>query len=515
MSILHVSHMSHAHGDKILYKQVNFELYKGEHLGIVGQNGTGKSTLIRILTGEIVPDSGCVRWQSSIKIGHLDQYAEIFGSDTVKHYLQSAFVELYDLERELHSLYEESAVTGDEMYLHKAAEVQERLDLLGYYSIDSSINKVIQGLGLDAIGIDRPIELLSGGQRTKVILAKLLLEQPDVLLLDEPTNYLDRTHMEWLAQYLNSSEQAFIVVSHHAEFLEQVTTSICDIEGQTVKKYYGKYSEFLNQKAHLREDHIRQYQAQQKRIEQTENFIRKNIAGTNSRNARGRRKQLDRLERIAAPIFITRPSFRFRECPLSVHTALEVNKLEVGYDTPLLPPMTFVVFSGQKLVITGFNGIGKSTLLRTLLGKLKRVSGSFQLADQVKIGYYDQDLKWENDSITPLQIIAERYPHMSVKDIRRYLAQCGVKDSHVVQAIGSLSGGEQSKVKLCSLMLTDCNMLILDEPTNHLDAETKKALQQALIRFTGSIILVSHEEAFYQTWVDQVSNIEQFNDRGE
>lgn len=508
MSLLEIMDMSHGYGDKTLYKQVDMELYKGEHLGIVGQNGTGKSTFVSILTGEIVPDSGTIRWQPNSKIGHLDQYSEMDGEFEVQHYLQSAFAKVYDLEQQLTCLYERCARTGEEALLRKAAELQEQLEVLDYYSIESTINKVVYGLGLDAIGIHRPIHQLSGGQRTKVILAKLLLEQPDVLLLDEPTNFLDVGHIDWLADYLSLSDQTFVVISHNFEFLERIATSICDIEGESIRKYYGKYSEYLKQKAHLREDHIRQYQAQQKKIEQTEAYIQKNIAGNNSKNARGRRKQLDRLERIAPPTFVSRPTITFRETPLSSHTVLKVTKLDVGYDKPLLPSIEFSIANGEKLVITGFNGIGKSTLLKTLVGKLPSLAGEFNFAEQSIIGYFEQELAWREGEMTPLQIIADRYPTMSTKDIRRQLAQCGVKDTHVMQPIRTLSGGEQSKVKLCGLLLSPCNMLILDEPTNHLDAETKDVLQQALRQYKGSILLVSHERTFYQGWIDRVLHIE-------
>ncbi|TCZ80956.1 ABC-F family ATP-binding cassette domain-containing protein [Paenibacillus albiflavus] len=508
MSLLEIMDMSHSFGDKRLYKQVNLELYKGEHLGVVGQNGTGKSTLIHILTGEVIPDEGTVRWQSNLKIGYLDQYAMMDNSSTIREYLQTAYTELYEIEIMLQALYEKSAATGDETFLHKAAEYQQQLDQNDFYLVDSQIDKIATGLGLDAIGCDRVIETLSGGQRAKVILAKLLLEQPDVLVLDEPTNFLDTTHIEWLSDYLMNSKQAFIVVSHNFAFLDRITNCICDIEGETIRKYYGKYTEFLKQKAHLREDHIRQYYAQQKKIEETEAFIRKNIAGVNSKNAKGRRKQLERMERIAPPTFVSKPFFNFRELPLSVHKALEVKKLEVGYNTPLLPELNFVVTGGSKFVITGFNGIGKSTLLKTLVGTLPSISGSYRFAAPVNVGYFEQDLEWDNDQLTPLQIISESYPQMNVKEIRRHLAGCGVKDTHVMQSINTLSGGEQSKVKLCRLMLSACNLLILDEPTNHLDAETKTALQKALQQFKGSVILVSHEPAFYKDWADRIFNIE-------
>lgn len=507
MSLLEVNDLTQRFADKILYDKASFELYKGEHMGIVGQNGAGKSTLIKILTGEIIPDHGLVKWQPGIQIGHLDQYAEINGDCTILDYLRTAFAPLYALEQKMNSIYEEMAATGNVDKLELAARYQERLELSDFYGIDSQIDKVAYGLGIHAIGLERTVEQLSGGQRAKVILAKLLLEKPDVLLLDEPTNFLDQEHVEWLSGYLSAFNGAYIVVSHDFDFLERVTSCICVIEFGTIKKYTGKYSSFLSQKEHLRKDYIRQYEAQRKKIEKTEEYIRKNIAGVNTKIAQGRRKQLERMERLAPPTFVHKPMIQFQEVSLSTHKALVVQDLEIGYNTPLLPKLNFSVMGGQKLVITGFNGIGKSTLLKTLVRNIPVISGYFQFAEPVKIGYFEQDLSWEDETKTPIQIISDAYPNMVEKEIRKQLAWCGVKNTLSTQAIGSLSGGEQSKVKLCRLLLSPSNFLILDEPTNHLDADTKEALKQALSQFNGSVLLVSHEPAFYQKWADHCLNI--------
>lgn len=509
MSILKVEHLSHSFADKKLYDHASFELYKGEHMGIVGLNGSGKSTLIGIIIGEIVPDQGTVKWQPGLRIGHLDQYAETGGALTVFEYLQTAFAELYELEKKMTRLYEESAVTGDEALLLQAAACQEKLEAHDFYAVESRIGKIAAGLGLDAIGMDRPLCELSGGQRAKVILAKLLAEEPDVLVLDEPTNFLDKDHVEWLAGFLAHFDGAFIVVSHDYDFMEKIASCICDIEFGTIRKYYGRYSDFLRQKEHLRQDYVRRYEAQRQQIEKTEEYIRRNIAGVNSKIAQGRRKQLERLERLAPPAFVQSPSIRFRELPLSAQAALSVRDLEVGYRAPLLPKLNFTVAGGEKLVITGFNGIGKSTLLNTLVGRLPAVAGSFRFAEQAVIGYYEQELAWDDDALTPIQVISERYPGLNANEIRRQLALCGVRGTHAAQAIGTLSGGEQSKVKLCLLLLAPCNVLILDEPTNHLDAAAKSALQDALAQFAGSVLLVSHEESFYKDWADRIVRLEQ------
>ena len=265
MSLLEITGLTHSFGENLLYKNAGFTLNKGEHIGIVGQNGTGKSTLIKICTDQIIPDSGRVIWQPNITIGYLDQYAEIDHTFTMKEFLKSAFAKLFEIETQVMQLYEKAA-DGDMKNLELAAYYQEQLETHDFYSIDTAIERVANGLGLLAIGLDRPIIEMSGGQRAKVILAKLLLEKPDVLLLDEPTNFLDKDHVAWLAEYLSSLENAFLVVSHDFDFLDKIANRICDIDNDTITKYYGTYSEFLRKKTLLREDYIRQYSAQQKEI---------------------------------------------------------------------------------------------------------------------------------------------------------------------------------------------------------------------------------------------------------
>lgn len=509
MSLLEITNLSHTYGEKILYQNEALELFKGEHMGIVGQNGAGKSTLIKILSGEIIPDGGHVVWQSNIKLGHLDQHGVITGDCSITEYLKRAFCELYTLEEKMNGLYEQYASTGDEKALLQAAKYQITLEAREFYHIESHIEKVMNGLGLSVIGGNRLISELSGGQRAKVILAKLLLEEPEVLLLDEPTNFLDKEHVLWLSEYLSAFPNAFIVVSHDYDFLEKISGCICDIDAGKLRKYTGKYSDFLKQKQHLSEEHIHRYHAQQQQIKKTEEFIRKNIAGNNSRNARGRRKQLERMARIAPPsASVSKPDFSFLETTGSSQEMLNVKNLEIGYNYPLLSLQNLTINRGQKIVITGFNGIGKSTLLKTLTGQIKKMSGDFIFADTVRLGYYEQDIIWESPCQSPLEIITAYYPSMSTKEVRRQLSRCGIKSEHVMQAVSTLSGGEQAKVKFCKLLLSPCNFLILDEPTNHLDALAKEALQDALKSFGGTVLLVSHEEAFYRSWASQVISIE-------
>ena len=508
MSLLEIQGLTHSFGENLLYKNAEFSLNKGEHIGIVGQNGTGKSTLIKICTEQIVPDAGRIIWQPQISIGVLDQYAAIEKNLTMGSFLQSAFSRWYQLEKEMTRLYEKAAM-GQGECLDLAARYQEQLEIHDFYSIDTQIDQVANGLGLFAIGLDCRIGQMSGGQRAKVILAKLLLEKPDVLLLDEPTNFLDQEHISWLSEYLSGLANAFMVVSHDDAFLEKVANRICDIDNDKITKYYGTYSEFLRKKTLLREDYVRQYSAQQKEIKKTEEFIRKNIAGRKSKMARGRRKQLERMEKMEAldQKEVT-PYFHFPSKPLTDAEHLIVECLSVGYHDPVLSDIDFAIKGGEKVVMTGFNGIGKSTLLKTLMGKIPLINGQYRFSDQVTIGYFEQDLQWEDGTRTPLQIVSDSYPEMVMKEVRKFLARCGISSKHAMQPVGTLSGGEQAKVKICLLMLRPCNFLILDEPTNHLDVQAKDALKIALAEFPGTILLVSHEENFYREWTQKVIHID-------
>ena len=509
MGLLDVMNISHTFGDKVLYENASFELYKGEHMGIVGQNGAGKTTLLNSLIGEIIPDKGEIRWQKDIKVGYLDQHAKINNEITVFEYLKTAFDELYAIESELNQIYDNMINDSSEKALNRAAHRQNLLDSHGFYTIKSTILKVADGLGITALGMDSTLGNLSGGQRAKVILAKLLLEQPNVLLLDEPTNFLDKEHVEWLTEHLKGSEGTFVVISHDFDFLDKITTCICDMEFCTIKKYSGNFSKFLIQKGLRRESYIREFEAQQKQIKKFEDYVSKNKARASTANmAKSRQKQLDKIERILPPESTPKPRFHFTSLPITTQKTLVVKDLEIGYYYSLLPKLNFEVDSGQKIVITGFNGVGKSTLLKTLINQLPAISGKFKFADSIKIGYFEQDLKWPNPDQTPIQIVLDKFPKLSEKQIRKHLSHCGLKAAHAMQSVSTLSGGEQAKVKICILMLTQSNLLILDEPTNHLDADAKEVLKNELIKWQGNIIFVSHEPLFYKDWADKIINIE-------
>lgn len=508
MGILEVSHLSMSFAEKQLYTDAEFSLNKEDHLGVIGQNGAGKSTLIKLITKQLFPDEGQIRWQKGIKIGYLDQYAESAHNLTIISFLKSAFKDLYEIEKQIQQDYVKYAETMDERLLERAGQNQQTLETHDFYGIDSRIDQVMQGLGIDTLGKNRRVSDCSGGQRSKIILAKLLLENPDVLLLDEPTNYLDTKHIEWLIDFLNGFSGAFMVISHDYDFLERVTNAIIDIAWGKITKYTGSFKAAIKQKEIKKEVQQKAFEKQQRQIEKDEAYIRKNKAGTRASMAKSREKRLAKMKRITPPSDNLRAHFKFPIKEILSANTLTVKKLVVGYDKPLLAPVTFSMTHGEKIVLKGFNGIGKTTLIKSILGEIPVFEGTANFGDAVKIGYFNQDLVWDDANQTPLQTIQNIDPLLEPKTIRQKLARAGINAANAMQPLNLLSGGEQTKVKLCILELHPSNFLILDEPTNHLDDETKDALRQALISYPGNMILVTHEASFYRGWVDQIIDVE-------
>ncbi|KRL37981.1 ABC-F family ATP-binding cassette domain-containing protein [Liquorilactobacillus uvarum] len=508
MSILEVEGISHTFADKQLYQDASFRLNKEDHMGIIGQNGAGKSTLIKIITGQQLPDEGKIKWQNGCKIGYLDQYAQGAHDLTVFEFLKTAFADLYRISEEQTKCYERYAETMDEKLMEKAGRYQEQLEAKDFYEIQTHIEQVMAGLGIDAIGKDHKVSQCSGGQRSKIILAKLLLEKPDVLLLDEPTNYLDTEHIEWLINYLNSFTGCFMVVSHDFDFLERVTNTIIDIAFGKITKYTGSFKSAIKQKEVKKEVQLKAYEKQRQQIEKDEAYIRKNKAGTRSTMAKSRQKRLDKMERIDPPSDALQAHFNFPYEELLSAATLTVDNLSVGYESPLLEPVTFSLSHGEKVVLKGFNGVGKSTLIKSILGLIPTFGGTAKFVDAVQVNYFTQDLDWDGNMRTPLQIVQDIYPKLEPKTIRQRLARAGLNAANAMKPIKLLSGGEQTKVKICILELKPSNFLIMDEPTNHLDDETKEALKEALIAFPGNVLLVTHEASFYDGWIDKVFDVE-------
>ncbi|MFW7432178.1 ABC-F family ATP-binding cassette domain-containing protein [Vagococcus carniphilus] len=509
MSILTITDLNYELPDKVLYKDSSLRLNKGEHLGLTGKNGAGKSTLLKMIQGEVLPDEGQIVWQNNLRISYLEQQLTYNEGDSIFHYLKKAFSHLYEMNDKIQELYITYAENYDDALLEEIGQYQEALENNDFYNIETEIERVATGLGISALGLDREVEALSGGQRSKVSLAKLLLEKADVFLLDEPTNYLDVEHITWLSDYLNQLEDSYIVISHDRDFLNRVTNCICDIEFQTLTKYTGNFEAAMKQKEAQQEHLHREYEKQQKEIDKLENYIRKYKAGSRSTMAKSREKQLNRMERLT-PLVSPKPGhFHFPYTASHGNLVVETKRLEIGYGKKaLLPPINLLVQNGEKIAINGFNGIGKSTLLKTLIHEIPAINGEIELSREAKISYFSQDLHWSNPHQSAFDWIKELYPKLNNKEVRRYLSRSGIVDDNVTKALDQLSGGEQTKVKLCGLTLKKSNFLILDEPTNHLDQGTKDGLKRALKDYEGTLIVVSHEPEFYDGLVEKVFDVE-------
>ncbi|MEK8128570.1 ABC-F family ATP-binding cassette domain-containing protein [Paenibacillus filicis] len=513
MSLLTVEDLSHGFGGRVLFKDVSFRLLPGEHVGFVGANGVGKSTLMNILTGQLVRDSGKVEWTPKVHYGYLDQHTKLTPGKTVREVLQDAFLPLFELEKEMNLIAEQMADADPdklERLLEEMGEIQDRLENSGFYLLDIKVEEMANGLGLDAIGLDRDVAQLSGGQRTKVLLAKLLLEQPTVLLLDEPTNYLDIEHIDWLTRYLQSYPYAFMLISHDTEFMNKVVNVIYHLEFSKLTRYTANYERFLQMADMNKQQHIDAYEKQQEYIKKQEDFIQRNKArASTSGRAKSREKQLGRIERIERPEEAVKPTFGFKESRASGRIVFEGEGLEIGYGHALLPAMNVTVERGDKIAVVGCNGVGKSTLLKTILGIIPPYGGKTYLGDYLYPSYFQQEVK--APSLTPIDDVWNEFSHMNQHEVRAALARCGLKNDHITRPISSLSGGEQAKVRLCKLQMRESNWIAFDEPTNHLDVAAKEELKRALKAFKGTVIIVCHEPDFYEDWVTKVWNVEEWS----
>ncbi len=510
MSILNVSHVSHGFGGRQILQDASFRLLKGEHIGLVGANGEGKTTFLDIITGKRSPDEGTVQWCNHITTGYLDQHAVLEKGLTIRDILRKAFDAMYKMEQEMLAIYDKMGdCTEDEMnkYMEEVGELQEILEHGGFYVLDSQIEEYANGLGLGEIGLDRDVTELSGGQRAKVLLTKLLLENPMILILDEPTNFLDENHIIWLKRFLQNYENAFILVSHDVEFLNDVVNVIYHVENATLTRYNVDYNQFLELYEIKKRQLEQAYEKQQKEIAQLEDFVARNKArAATATMARSRQKKLEKMDIIEVGKEKVKPTFTFQSARTPGRYVIEAKQIVLGYDDPLTRPVDVVVERNQKIAIRGVNGLGKSTLLKTLLGIIQPLSGTVEHDQFVEVGYFEQEERG-NDR-TALEEIWAEFPGMSNGEVRAALAKCGLTTEHIQTQMRVLSGGENAKVRLCKLMLRPMNLLVLDEPTNHLDVEAKEVLKEAIRAYKGTVLLVSHEPEFYQDVVNSIWSVE-------
>ena len=507
MSILNVEHLSHGFGDRAIFEDVSFRLLKGEHIGLVGANGEGKSTFMSVVTGKLQPDEGKVEWSKNVRAGYLDQHTVLEPGLTIQDVLRSAFSWLFELESRMNEICDKMGDADEEAmtaYMEELGEIQELLDAHDFYMIDAKVDEVARALGLMSLGLEHDVSDLSGGQRTKVLLAKLLLEKPDILLLDEPTNYLDVEHITWLKRYLLEYENAFVLISHDIPFLNEVVNLIYHMENRKLTRYVGDYDHFQEVYAVQKAQVEAAYKRQQQEISELKDFVNRNKARVATRNmAMSRQKKLDKMDLIELAAEKPKPEFNFKVGRTPGKRIFETKGLVIGYDSPLSKPLDLVMERGQKIALVGANGIGKTTLLKSILGLIPALEGIVELGDNLQIGYFEQEGDYDN-STTCIQEIWKDFPGFSQYEVRSALAKCGLTTKHIESQVRVLSGGEQAKVRLCKLINRESNILLLDEPTNHLDADAKAELKRALQEYKGSILLICHEPEFYTDVVTAV-----------
>lgn len=513
--IMDVRGLTHGFGDREIFNKVSFRLLKGEHIGLVGANGEGKSTFLNIVTDKLTPDEGEVTWAKNVRVGYLDQHTVLKKGITIKAVLQSAFSYLFDIEADMNRMFEQMAEASPEemtRLLDDTGTCQETLEQHDFYLIDAKIEEVARALGVLDLGLDSDVTDLSGGQRTKILLAKLLLEKPDILLLDEPTNYLDENHIEWLKRYLMEYENAFILISHDISFLNSVVNIIYHMENQNLDRYVGNYNEFLKVYEVRKAQAEAAYKKQQKEIGDLKDFVARNKARVSTRNmAMSRQKRLDKMDVLQLAKEKPKPEFHFRTARTAGKMIFETSDLVLGYEMahPLSKPIGLRMERGEKIALIGTNGIGKSTFLKSILSLMKPLSGRVRLGDYLYTGYFEQEMPpSENNCI---EEIWECFPSYTQYEVRSALAKCGLTTKHIESKVKVLSGGEQAKVRLCKLLNAETNVLLLDEPTNHLDVDAKAELKRALTEYKGNILLICHEPDFYEDIVDKVWNLEEFS----
>ena len=505
--ILSCSNICKAFGSEVILDQVSFHIEDHEKAAIVGINGAGKSTLLKIIVGELGADDGVVALSRGKTLGYLAQHQDLDSSRTIYDEVLEVKRPLIQMEERIRHLeVEMKDKSGDELnnMFREYNRLSHEFERLNGYAYQSEVTGVLKGLGFSQEDFTKTISTLSGGQKTRVALGRLLLVNPDILLLDEPTNYLDEEHIEWLKRYLQDYENAFILISHDIPFLNSVINLVYHMENQELNRYVGDYDHFQEvyevKKAQLEAA----YRRQQQEISELKDFVARNKARVSTRNmAMSRQKKLDKMDVIELAAEKPKPEFHFKYGRTPGKYIFETKDLVIGYNEPLSRPVTLSMERGNKIALVGANGIGKTTLLKSILGLIPSLKGSCELGENLQIGYFEQEVKGDNKTTCIDEIWAE-FPSYTQYEVRSALAKCGLTTKHIESQVRVLSGGEQAKVRLCKLVNKETNILLLDEPTNHLDVDAKEALKQALIEYKGSILLICHEPEFYRDVVSQV-----------
>ena len=536
MRLFKINNLSHEFAGKSLFNKAEITVQSGEHIGLVGPNGCGKSTFLKILTGEFIPDSFKIEKSNNLKIGYLDQYADIDKTCTVYEYLNSVFDELYDLDRQVNKIYEnisELSETEQMKAVNKAQKISDYLDVKEFYQIYKKIESVLNGLGFTENDRIKTVNQLSGGMKTKLILAKILLTDNDILVLDEPTNFLDMSYIAWLEDYLCRLKYAFIVISHDKSFLNKISDKIIEIANKVFKIYNGNYDFYIKEKKRLEAVQLQQHIAQNKYIQKSEEYVEahyyNNTGGDGKTKAVWLKKMLETLQKIEKPDEIIKPKFAFKFLRGASKQILSVDNIEVGYNnSPVLPPVSFSVQRGEKIVFKGFNGIGKTTLLKSIYGDLPIILGNINFGENIEIVFLKQEEDYENNfshfdknqrkslgikkgrqkEITVIEFAKEYYPEKPQKELQAAMFSCGLNEMHFFNQVRTLSGGEMTKLRLCLAMMNPVNLIILDEPTNHLDIYSKEVLMHSLEEFEGTVLMTTHDINADISWATNIINLE-------
>ena len=497
-------------GTEVL-RGVSFQVNPGEKVGLVGRNGAGKTTVFRLITGEEAPDSGDVVSINGLKLGLLQQHVDFTAGETVHTAALSAFKEIHDIEAEMRQLEKRMESDHSQEVLEKYAELQHAFELADGFTYSARAESILMGMGFATETWSQPAETLSGGQKNRLGMVRLLLSGADVLLLDEPTNHLDVNAVEWLENFLHEFDKAYVVISHDRYFLDRTTDRIVEIENGRAVTYKGNYSKFLVERELRREQQQREYENQQAMIAKTREFIRKNLEGQKTKQAKSRRNMLERLDRLDAVATEKHGgNFGLKKVERTGNNVLTVEELAIGYGrTRLASGLKFSLLRGEVLGIIGGNGTGKTTLLRTLLGQLRELGGKIHWGTKTDIGYYTQnldDLEPRNEVIQELRRVA---PLADNGELRGFLSRFLFFGDDVFKLVADLSGGEKGRLALAKLIYSRKNVLILDEPTNHLDIPAREALEAALDEYDGTIITVSHDRFFLDKIATQILAFEE------
>lgn len=504
MILLQTNNVERRFGADVLFHDINLQIQEHGRTALVGRNGAGKTTLLKMIAGITSPDEGSISRTKELSIGYLAQDQGLDSQNTIWAELDTVFADLHQEEQDIHDLEAQLATLGASS--DQYTRVMEQYDRLqsdfkkrGGFEYESRMRGILTGFGFGEQYYDTPVNALSGGQKTKLALAKILLQAPNLLILDEPTNHLDMNVLAWLEDYLKSYQGALLVVSHDRYFLDHVVKDVYDLDNRTLRHHTGNYTQFVQHKQEWLKAEWKHYDQQQKKIAKLEDFVNRNIVrASTTKRAQARRKQLEKMDKLDRPATDDQSiHFQFHSEKASGNEVLDVDQLKVGYDDQVLAgPLSFAVRKPHRVGIIGPNGIGKSTLLKTILHKIPAVSGTVKFGANLDIGYYDQEQQQLHPDKTVLEEVWDDHPEVPEKDIRSLLGSFLFVGDDVYKVVHELSGGEKARLELTRLSFQPINFLILDEPTNHLDIDSREVLESAINEFPGTVLFVSHDRYF-------------------